>query len=59
MKQYTTTLVEEDGDIVFNFPEEVLEELKIEVGDTVEWLFQGDYVIMKKVDPSFYEDSSS
>ena len=59
MKQYTTTLMEEDGDVVFNFPEEVLEELNIEVGDTVEWLFQGDYVIMKKVDPSFYKDSSS
>jgi len=59
MKQYTTTLIEDGDDVIFNFPEEVLTELKIEVGDTVEWLFHEDYVIMKKVDPSFYEDSSS
>ena len=50
MKIYTTTLIEDGEDVIFNFPDEVLVDLKLEVGDTVEWVIHEDYVIMKKVE---------
>ena len=50
MKIYTTTLMEDGEDVIFNFPDEVLVDLKLEVGDTVEWVIHEDYVIMKKVE---------
>ena len=50
MKIYTTTLIEDGEDVIFNFPDEVLVDLKLEVGDTVEWVIHEDYVILKKVE---------
>ena len=50
MKIYTTNLIEDGEDVIFNFPDEVLVDLKLEVGDTVEWVIHEDYVIMKKVE---------
>tara|TARA_Y200000002_G_C22501851_1_gene587535 strand:- start:261 stop:446 length:186 start_codon:yes stop_codon:yes gene_type:complete len=50
MKVYTTTLMEDGEDVIFNFPDEVLSDLKLEVGDSVEWVIHEDYVIMKKVE---------
>ena len=50
MKIYTTTLIEDGEDVIFNFPDEVLVDLKLEVGDTVEWVIHEVYVIMKKVE---------
>ena len=50
MKIYTTTLMEDGEDVIFNFPDEVLVDLKLEIGDTVEWVIHEDYVVMKKVE---------
>lgn len=50
MKIYTTTLAEDGDDVVFNFPDGILSDLGIDVGDTVEWVIHKDYVIMKKVE---------
>jgi bifunctional DNA-binding transcriptional regulator/antitoxin component of YhaV-PrlF toxin-antitoxin module len=50
MKVYTTALMEDGEDVVFNFPDEILSDLKLKVGDTVEWVIHEDYVIMKKVE---------
>ncbi len=49
MKIYTTTVVEEGEDLVFNVPDQILENLHLDVGDTVEYVVHDDYIVMKKV----------
>jgi hypothetical protein len=56
MKVYKTKIVEEDGEIAFEFPDELMESFNLTVGDTFEWLSHDGYVILKKVGN---EDSSS
>lgn len=58
MKIYRTQVIEEDGEIAFEFPDELMESMDLTVGDTFEWLSHDGYVILKKVDIS-NEDSSS
>lgn len=56
MKVYKTKVVEEDGDIAFEFPDELMESFDLQIGDTFEWTAHAEYVILKKIEN---EDSSS
>jgi len=41
--------VQEDGDDLFiEFPEEIIEEQRWKVDDTLEWIIHDDYVILRK-----------
>lgn len=39
---YTATVEEEDGELLLNLPDEMLEEMGWEVGTTIEWIDIGD-----------------
>ena len=56
MKIYTTTVVEEGEDLVFNVPDQILENLQLDIGDTVEYVIHDDYVVMKKVSTNLQVD---
>ncbi len=56
MKIYTTTVVEEGEDLVFNVPDQILENLQLDVGDTVEYVVHDDYIVMKKVSTNLQVD---
>jgi antitoxin component of MazEF toxin-antitoxin module len=58
MKIYTTTVVEEGEDLVFNVPDQILENLQLDVGDTVEYVVHDDYIVMKKVATNLQADAN-
>jgi nitrogen regulatory protein PII len=39
---YTATVEEEDGELLLNLPDEMLEEMGWEIGTTIEWIDIGD-----------------
>jgi bifunctional DNA-binding transcriptional regulator/antitoxin component of YhaV-PrlF toxin-antitoxin module len=47
-KMYQVEVLEQDNDLVIEFPEEIVEEQGWLVGDTLEWIIHDDYVILRK-----------
>ena len=47
-KMYQVEVLEQDDDLVIEFPEEIVEEQGWKVGDTLEWIIHDDYVILRK-----------
>ena len=47
-KMYQVEVLEQDDDLVIEFPEEIVEEQGWLVGDTLEWIIHDDYVILRK-----------
>ena len=45
---YQVEVLEQDDDLVIEFPEEIVEEQGWKVGDTLEWIIHDDYVILRK-----------
>jgi hypothetical protein len=54
---YRTTVLEVDGELAFEFPDDLAEKLNLQKGDNFDWLFYDDYVIMRKSGSN--EDSNS
>ena len=54
---YRTTVLEVDGELAFEFPDELAEKLNLQKSDNFDWLFYDDYVIMRKSGSN--EDSDS
>ena len=48
IKMYQVEVLEQDDDLVIEFPEEIVEEQGWLVGDTLEWIIHDDYVILRK-----------
>lgn len=48
IKMYQVEVLEQDNDLVIEFPEEIVEEQGWLVGDTLEWIIHDDYVILRK-----------
>lgn len=49
MTKICKVVVQEEGDdLVIEFPEEVIVDQGWEIGDTLEWIINDDYVILRK-----------
>jgi bifunctional DNA-binding transcriptional regulator/antitoxin component of YhaV-PrlF toxin-antitoxin module len=45
---YKSEVKEEDGNLVINIPEEIMEKTGWNVGDSLEWIIHDTYVILRK-----------
>ena len=45
---YKIEVKEENGDLVIDFPEEIIEKTSWSVGDSLEWIIHDTYVILRK-----------
>jgi antitoxin component of MazEF toxin-antitoxin module len=59
--RYTTEIqVDDNGDFFFIIPDDLIQELGWDIGDTIEWVIEGNSVILsKKANNNDNSDSSN